>query len=338
MNLFESLTKNRYQNKNAVSSFQFIDFIITEVHNINQSAPPSIPKVENEITQQLVAVAKNIFTFSRYEPHNPYILHKRVPSARNIHPNEGYLVLQGHILRVNPRSCQLDYIGYNPSYQNKIYLCVVSELWRVMKYYGEFGLSLSLLDAGHILAEIKKELEHRGFGRSILWEHWNNPDFLSSLGLNFGMYLNYVIDLSPYLSDKKQMVYPSPNHSTEVYSLRDKSYEEEVGQFRGVTKFLKSWEYRKAVPKKLIPNPNPAGRKGNNLKSENYRNSNHSYYGLFSLTDRISFSMVHKIAKTILEEIVQYVNQSYQYSIYLLYCNEAGNHQLMSIKQGKVYP
>ena len=94
MELFDRLTRERYNYPNQYSSVKFVDFMMTD---FSDSVEFSLPKEAEPIG----AVVRGIFGYTRYEPTNPYVFHKVVPSARNVHTNEAYLVCCGNICRYN---------------------------------------------------------------------------------------------------------------------------------------------------------------------------------------------------------------------------------------------
>ena len=152
MKLFDRLTKERYQYKNNISSVKFIDYMITD---LNESVPCEICR-EMETVCRMV---RNLLRYTRYEAVNPYAFHKCVPAARNVHVNEAYLLYQGDVIRYNCKSDIFEDVNHVSGREKECRLILTAELWRIMKFYGEFGVVLPLLDAGHLLAEMKLFLE-----------------------------------------------------------------------------------------------------------------------------------------------------------------------------------
>ena len=74
MELFDRITRYRYEYPNRYSSVKFIDYMITD---LEESREEELPGELADICR----IIRQVFGYSRYEPTNPYGFHKRVPAA-----------------------------------------------------------------------------------------------------------------------------------------------------------------------------------------------------------------------------------------------------------------
>lgn len=109
----------------------------------------------NRLVKQLVKGSmqvRRIDFLSRYQEHNDS------PSARNLHSALLLFVYQKQVYYYDLFQCQLYNVGQTnaPFFeQDYLYVLGLHTLKNLCRYYGEFALYLSLLDGGHLLANVK---------------------------------------------------------------------------------------------------------------------------------------------------------------------------------------
>ncbi|MBP1755111.1 MAG: hypothetical protein H6Q59_1509 [Firmicutes bacterium] len=323
MNLYERLTSNRYDYRNGNSSFKFIDFMNTDM--IGATDALSFRGEENAIRQ----IVRSVFSFQRYEPYNPYVFHKVIPSARNIHPNEAFLIEDGEICRFNPKGNCFEMIGFSERHKGKLWIVIASELWRIMKFYGEFGLALSLLDVGHIQAHLKLKLVAAGYEKAILLEGINGKHLSNCLGFSdSSACIGCVIDLSEYLGKSEEEPIPE-NYRMISYTIKRKyDYEDEIRRYPAVINFLKQVEVSRRV---RIAQSEAAKKMCSVLRYELLRNSGHSTQGLFSTLDRIETDTVMRYATATAGYIREYLDNGIRFRICFLYRAIDGQNYLIQV-------
>lgn len=338
MKFYEQLTRYRYDYKNSYSSFKFIDFMNTDLLGVID--PTLDDRKENAIRR----ILRSVFSYRRYEPSNPYVFHKVVPSARNIHPNEAFLIEDGQISRFNSKTNQFEKIGFSQQHVGKLWIVIASELWRIMKFYGEFGLALSLLDLGHIQAHLKLKLLADGYERASLIEG-EDPKML---GKNLGFsdnsaYIGSVIDLSNYLRLLEHDLLATKDSKVMELQLRKFNYEDEIKYYPEVIEFLHHRDEFKRMP---IAYSDSAKSLCGALRHEMSRNSGHSIPGLFSVLDRLPTATIIRYAMGTVQYIKNYLGDNSGFRAGLLYRSLDGEDHLMLVsedgiesirKQGRVH-
>ena len=329
-NLFNVLTKDRYNFKNSFTSFKFIDFIVTdllyttdELKKINKQLESEKHPLSNSLFNKLYEIIKDTFSLIKYEIDNPYVFHKVVPSARNIHPNECYLVYLGNILRFNPKSNRLQYVSYNSKYKDHIYICVVSELWRIMKFYGQIGLALSLLDAGHILGNLKILMDYANLGESEVYTSFNKGELIKDLSLcEKSMFLNYIIDLGKYAPKDCNF-----KIDLKISATRSINYAEEVASYNNIAEFIFKSNNSSIFESHKITNKELELKEKLDLKKiidvMPLRQSAHSNLGTFSTLNCLDSQCIREIINSTMILVNRYVNKSHRFKIYFLFKGKA---------------
>jgi hypothetical protein len=323
MNFYERLTKYRYNYKNSYSSFKFIDFMNTDMEGTYDSYPDK--SNENSIRQ----IVRSVFSYRRYEPCNPYVFHKVVPSARNVHPNEAFLIEDGFISRFNSKANQFEMLGYSRHYEGRLWIIIASELWRIMKFYGDFGLALSLLDVGHIQAHVKLKLLDSGYERARLLYGVDTKKLIQSLGFSKNSAcIGAVIDLSEYVSEIEFL--SEKDRVKTGIQQRKFNYDDEVGSYPQVIEFL---HYRDEPKTKPIAYHEGANKLCKDLAYEIYRNSGHSTPGLFSTTERLPTATAKRYAEGIAEYIKYFLGDKSGFWAGVLYRALDGEDYLIIVSE-----
>lgn len=305
MELFDRLTRERYDYPNRYSSVKFIDYMITD---LEESAEEKMP---GELAD-VCGMIRKIFGYSRYEPTNPYGFHKRVPAARNVHANEVFLVWDGRISRYNCKGNVFERVGFSETERGKCRLVVAAELWRLMKYYGEFGLMLPLLDAGHILAELKTELEAAGrTGAEIRYGAAEKTEY-DLLGLSPKC---HMITLE---ADLGSGYFPAEGTEDNRRYRRVMNYDEEVSSYEAAGWILpqgKGFRRRKVTcdGTRMIP-----------FTETERRESAHNHIGVCSLEKTITEATAERYLKQLEAYMSHYMEDAYRYRVHMLYTTKDG--------------
>jgi len=276
-----------------------------------------------EIFEEVSSIPKYIFGILNYQYDNPYIYHRGVPSARNIHNNECYFIYKGHVLRYNPKMDEYEYIRYIGCMKNNFQIIVMSDLWRIMKFYGEFGLSLALLDTGHILAQFKVLLNNRGYNNLNIHYMFDRKKLLEKLSLDYGEMLpEFIIDLSEYINKSKYEI--EKNNSFCI--SRSNNYTSEISMFNHVNSFLNN--ITNINENKIYERYNLDNYESINdnkiLSLINSRESNHSYFGVFSTIVELKAEAFKSLIKQSTFLISNYVYKSNMIRIFCLVNNVSG--------------
>jgi len=316
MELFDRVTRYRYQYPNPHSSVRFIDHMITGlVESKEYILPAQLETIDR--------VMRKVFGYSRYEPTNPYMYHKNVPSARNIHINEAFLILDGNICRFNGKRNCYEHIGYSREERGKHKIVVAAEPWRVMKFYGEFGLVLPFLDGGHILAQLKMELEAAGLTNCQVRYGMEHADLCEHLGMSkISNVICFEIELGDFeISTDTVMRAES--------SRRQYCYDQEVIAYEVSREILLQSDCYSLRP--MICNR----EKINKYYDLKKRESAHSNIGIFSLTQMISSTVVTEYAQQ-LSKCMKHYMQDYQYfNVYIVYRTTQGR-MVLEIRGGSI--
>lgn len=312
MEVFDRISRYRYSYPNNYSSVKFIDFMITDLDK----------SVVFEIPQELKTVAaiiRKVFGYSRYEPTNPYAFHKRVPSARNVHTNEAYLICDGNICRYNCKKDIFESIRYCSKEKGNTRLVVAAELWRIMKFYGEFGLVLPLLDVGHILALLKMELEAAGLTDvEILYGAEDNSEY-ERLGLSQKSNLiTLEIKLDKVAACKL-------GERIVSISRRTMNYDTEVSAYEMADKILpfeKGFHRRKMVYDQNALKP---------FGEVHKRESAHNRIGICSLEETVPEETVKGYTNQLAAYMNHYMEDVSRYKVYMLYTTSEGQRMMRII-------
>ncbi len=314
MELFDRLTRYRYDWPNRYSSVKFIDYMITD---LEEGAEETLP----EEPADLCGIIRKIFGYSRYEPTNPYGFHKRVPAARNVHANEAFLIRDGRISRYNCKLDAFERVGFCPEERGRCRLVVAAELWRLMKYYGEFGLVLPLLDAGHILAELRTELEAAGRTETEIRFGVAEKEEYARLGLSPKC---HMITLEADL--ERDFFVMEPENSRRFRRLMN--YDEEVSSYEAAGRLLEQGNgFRRRKLRQDRKRMEPFTETGE-------RESAHNHIGVCSLERTIPEETANRYLEKLETYMNHYMDDAGRFRIYMLYTTEDGR-QLRRIEGGK---
>ena len=150
--LFNYYTVSRYDENKKVFSFQYVASPATIFEYSSHYIEERVPAIAESAIGRLVV---EVFSFSEYHASTPYEFRKKIPSARSIHPFLPVIHYRGFLFLYDANSNDFSCFGYDTTKQNVIELFICVDLWRTCAIYGEFGIALSLLELGHLHADIK---------------------------------------------------------------------------------------------------------------------------------------------------------------------------------------
>lgn len=317
MKLFDRLTKERYQYKNNISSVKFIDYMITD---LNESVPCEICR-EMETVCRMV---RNLLRYTRYEAANPYAFHKCVPAARNVHVNEAYLLYQGDVIRYNCKSDIFEDVNHVSGREKECRLILTAELWRIMKFYGEFGVVLPLLDAGHLLAEMKLFLEKENMTEAAVIYGAGEKEDYALFGISpKSNPIVLTIDLSKAVSFGERSSVIGRQYE------RSMNYDEEVFWYEAAAAFLTAPE---GFSKKAFCLD---GQRMPVFEKTLFRESAHNRIGLCSMEESVSGDMVHELTEKLALCMNHFMEEVRRYGVYILY-REEKEEFLLHIREGRL--
>ncbi|EMA6344736.1 hypothetical protein ACO11K_000006 [Bacillus cytotoxicus] len=117
---------------------------------------------ETELNTILKQIIKNTLKINRFDILSRYQEHNHSPSTRNMHSCQLLFWVNSKVLFYDLYEDELflvnDHIIGNNFSMDKIYIIGFSDLLNISRYYSEFALYLSILDAGHVLFNVKNTL------------------------------------------------------------------------------------------------------------------------------------------------------------------------------------
>ncbi len=304
--IFDRITKKRYQYPNKYSSPKFIDYMITDlVESVAYEIPPHAKAISE--------VVREVYRFTRFEPTNPYVFHKSVPAARNIHANEAYLVIDGDVIRYNPKSDLFEYVRYDKNLSGQLRIISVAELWRVMKFYGEFGMVLPLMDAGHLIAQLKIELDHNGISDGIVSYGICEEKMYEYLGLSRASHqISFCIEFSKVEERKK-------TNETLTECKRSMNYDAEVSQYEIAKRLLTCNQKKYVEPLRWEEVKKPI------TQDAEFRESAHNFIGICSLVESMEQSSIDQCSDMVRNYLKRYVLKDDRFLIRMIFRTPKGD-------------
>lgn len=122
-----------------------------------------IVKNNSEISQKLFDLGNMTLKLNKLEIFSKYHMHNLTPSVRNYHSTFYIMVVNKKIYIYDFFEDEIIFLDY---FHGKVdcdstYIIGMSDIFNLIKYYGEFSLYLSLLESGHLLANIKNFCDYQ---------------------------------------------------------------------------------------------------------------------------------------------------------------------------------
>lgn len=197
--LFDVLTTKRYEENQQLLSFTTRDFLASSFEPVYSGCLDILLQAEQ--TQKLLKLVQKIFGYHDYQVENPYKFHKLIPSARNIHPEIPYILFDGRAYRYDSVSDSFIYCG-TAANRKGIQLLIGLDLGRLCNVYGTFGLALSYLDMGHMIAEFEASIIDEQTDVEIAYM-FDREKLQKELGIAKDIFLGSVLTLSNQQLEKE---------------------------------------------------------------------------------------------------------------------------------------
>ncbi len=125
-----------------------------------------------ELPDWVDALLKQTLTLRRIDYFSRYAEHNNSPSARNLHSASLLLVWEGALYFYDLyEDLLLSVDALMPSFFSKdsFYILGVCDFYNLARYYGDFGTYLTLLDAGHLMFNVKNALKLNDVAYKYFW-------------------------------------------------------------------------------------------------------------------------------------------------------------------------
>lgn len=180
---------------------------------------------QNKIIQQIIerTLAINRVDFlSRYHEHNDS------PSARNLHSTELIFVYKEQAYYYDLFDQQMYFIGETQNddlINEELYIIGIHSLKNLSRYYGEFSLYLSLLDGGHIFANLKNYLQRENYQFEQTVE-FRGSDLLRDIGIfDSGVFISFALKVFTQVLNREPIFIERPtNKNLELYDYYSNTY------------------------------------------------------------------------------------------------------------------
>lgn len=122
-----------------------------------------IVKNNSEISQKLFDLGNMTLKLNKLEIFSKYHMHNLTPSVRNYHSTFYVMVVNKKVYIYDFFEDEIIFLDH---FHGKVdcdstYIIGMSDIFNLIKYYGEFSLYLSLLESGHLLANIKNFCDYQ---------------------------------------------------------------------------------------------------------------------------------------------------------------------------------
>jgi hypothetical protein len=233
--LFDDLTNKRYENSKKLLTFTNMDFLTsvfecsTDIHHCLEV------QVQSNRLQRLLQAIKKIFGYYDYQVTNPYKFHKKIPSARNVHPEVIYVMFDGRVYRYD---VLLDAFIYcqDTSTSSGFRILIGLDIGRISKIYGTFGLALSFLDMGHMIAAFETAVMDEQMNVDIMYM-FDRVQLKKDLCIPEDVFLGSIIGISNEYVESKTVHEPKRLRMAVDRKVVDYSKDLEL---LGITDYLNS--------------------------------------------------------------------------------------------------
>lgn len=233
--LFDVLTTKRYEENLQLLSFTANDYLASRFR-LNENSYLDV-SLQPEQIQRMLKIIKQIFGYHNYQLKNPYKFHKIIPSARNVHPEIPYVVIGSKVYRYDPNLDSFIYSGESDGPSN-FQLLIGLDLGRLCRIYGTFGLALSHLDMGHMIAEFETLLIDGETTLEVIYM-FNRTKWQKQLALSSDIFLGSILSISNYHLEK-ELVYLK-NKSKKIDDHKVINYSEDLN-ILGIADYLSSFD------------------------------------------------------------------------------------------------
>lgn len=305
--LFDVLTTKRYEENRQLLSFTTSDFLASTFESADANYLDV--SLQAEQVQRLFKLVQKIFGYHDYQVENPYKFHKLIPSARNIHPEIPYILFDGRAYRYDSVSDSFVYCG-TVADTDGFQVLIGLDLGRLCNVYGTFGLALSYLDMGHMIAELEVAIMD-GHTEVEIAYMFDREKLQTELGIAKDIFLGSIL----YLSNEqleKEILYSAKEYKVPA-ERKQIDYSKDL-KILGVTDYLNSFNRRFSYK-----------RKGEELAASTQwsgaRTSANSSGGLLDLGISLSETKWQQLLE-ISSSIVNRYSDKGQFTLHILICNQ----------------
>ncbi|MEB2300171.1 hypothetical protein LAV72_11125 [Lysinibacillus xylanilyticus] len=134
---------------------------------------------ESYLYKLISGIAESSLKINRYEILSRYQDHNNSPSTRNMHSCQLLFIIDNKIFFYDMYEDKFILVNSNTTThsERKIYIIGISDILNISRYYGEFSLYLSMLDAGHVLGNVKNFLSIKG----VSWQQFMTFEYSTIL-------------------------------------------------------------------------------------------------------------------------------------------------------------
>ena len=305
--LFDMLTTKRYEENRQLLSFTTSDFLASTFEPADANCLDV--SLQAEQVQRLFKLVQKIFGYHDYQVENPYKFHKLIPSARNIHPEIPYILFDGRAYRYDSVSNSFIYCGVVDD-TDGFQVLIGLDLGRLCNVYGTFGLALSYLDMGHMIAELEVAVMDGHTEVEIVYM-FDREKLQAELGIAKDIFLGSVLYLSNEQLEQETL------YSAKEYNVpterKQVDYSKDL-KILGVTDYLNSFNKRFSYK-----------RKGEALTASTQwsgaRTSANSSGGLLDLGISLSETKWQQLLE-VSSSIVNRYSGKGQFPLHILICNQ----------------
>jgi len=287
------------------------------------ACPASGTELES-LLDRLTAATLRINRFdilSRYQDHNSS------PSTRNMHSCQLLFVIDGNVHFYDlyeDRFYLTDSEKLGREWdRDAVYVIGLSDLLNISRYYGEFSLYLSLLDAGHVLGNAKNALTAADIPY-VTYESPGAKGVLDRLGTpTDSLYASFMLELERPAGEMELRGTPRTGRIPTLKRF------DELKPTIFVSPLLRKFRFASAKGRKQAEHRPPREA----LPIERLRSSAHTMIGNFNLSERFERFKAEEARRVLLDAVRQSSNPALRFCI-------AERHRLLmddgSVKNGPI--
>lgn len=278
---YKKNSQNRYSMTHLTHLTPFNkEYTFTSIKEIPLS---ELKAQSNPISELIFNVINNSIKINRFDILSRYQDHNDSPSVRNLHSCKIMFLLDGFLYYYDiykEKLLLLDNTKIEGVFsKEKLYIIGFTDLLNISRYYSEFSLYLSLLDAGHVLFNIKNTLLN--LKKSIIQhiEVVSHP-ILNNINQKDSVFFPFIIELDRP-NGKLELI---NKESNTINILKYKNFDE-FASTDLLKKLLDLYNRNEEVKKINIPHT-PG------ILNVGLRRSAHTLIGNFNLSDIPNYSIV----------------------------------------------
>lgn len=229
------------------------------------------------------SIINNTVRIRRYDILSRYQDHNNSPSVRSMHSCNIVFIYNGNAYLYSIYEDELLWIGGDiacrQQARNKVFIVGLNDVLNLSRFYSEFCLYISNLDAGHVLYNIKHVLGHLSVDY-YQYSHINGKPIMDKLSLDrSSYYISFMLELdAPVVLDDEQM----PADAGISFDVRLQKKFDELAPTTYVKPLLKEYANESISEKKYMDHKEIEFLP---LSEKVRRNSAHTMVGNFNLDE-----------------------------------------------------